>query len=149
MATIREIANEYGVSKSTARRWAQACVPEAFGGGRVVLDDSQMHRLAHFVAQRELPATRGDSVVNGSWSVHAPVHEPFGEPVGEPVLERLRGLELENAALRAANESLERSNELLLERLRVADAALEREQMQARGFWSRLGQKLLGEGGKK
>lgn len=67
-------------------------------------------------------------------------------------LERLRDAlhdaEVENARLRAEVDGLRGENALLLERLRVADAALEREQMQARGFWSRLGRKLLGDGEK-
>ncbi len=48
------------------------------------------------------------------------------------------------AVLQERVSALERENELLRERLAKADEALEREQMQARGFWSRLGQKLLG-----
>ncbi len=52
------------------------------------------------------------------------------------------------AVLNERVAGLERENSLLRERLEIADAALEREQMQARGFWSRLGQRLLGSGGK-
>ena len=52
----------------------------------------------------------------------------------------------EIATLRERVAGLEKENALLRERLEVADAALEREQMQARGFWSKLGQKLLGSG---
>lgn len=55
-------------------------------------------------------------------------------------------LQIENAALKAENDGLKREIELLKERIAVADLALEREQMQVRGFWSRLGQKLLGNG---
>lgn len=50
------------------------------------------------------------------------------------------------AASEAECAGLRREIELLRERLEVADKALEREQLQARGFWSRLGQKLLGGG---
>ena len=55
-------------------------------------------------------------------------------------------MQAENAELRARIDGLERENELLRERLQVADDALKREQLQKRGFWNRLGQKLLGDG---
>lgn len=145
MPTIREIAGQYGVSKSTARRWIKDCLPDVFNGERVNLDEAQMHRLAHFIAERELASIRDDSDSNGSRIIQI----TDDGAVSESLMERIRELEIENASLRAVNDSLERSNELLLERLRVADEALEREQMQARGFWSRLGQKLLGDGREK
>lgn len=144
MPTIREVAEEYHVSKSTMRRWIKACMPDLFNGQRVNLNDSQMHELAHYIAEHELAHIGDDTNDGDSRTIH-------GLPSGtddETLLERVHELELENASLRATNDSLERSNELLLERLRAADAALEREQMQARGFWSRLGQKLLGSGQK-
>lgn len=142
MPTIREVADQYGVSKSTARRWVQSCLPEVFTGQRVNLTDAQMHQLAHFIDEHELAPSRDDSIAGDSQTVY----ELVDESGNEALMERIHKLELENASLRATNDSLERSNELLLERLRAADAALEREQMQARGFWSRLGQKLLGDG---
>lgn len=55
-------------------------------------------------------------------------------------------LRVENAKLEERCRGLERENELLRERLGEADAALKREQLQARGFWARLGQRLLGSG---
>lgn len=145
MPTIREVADQYGVSKSTARRWIKECLPDVFNGQRVNLTDAQMHQLAHFIDEHELAPTSDDSIVDDSRTVC----ELVSETGDETLLERIHALEIENASLRATNDSLERSNELLLERIRAADAALEREQMQSRGFWSRLGQKLLGDGVKK
>lgn len=52
----------------------------------------------------------------------------------------------ELAVCRATCAGLERENQILRERLAKADEALEREQMCSRGFWSRLGQRLLGDG---
>lgn len=135
MPTIKEIGEQYNVSKSTARRWIEACMPEVLNGSRVNLNDSQMHQLAQYVSSNELAPSGKDSIKTDSRTVHESNDESF--------MNRLHELEIENASLRAQNESLERSNEMLLERLKVADAALEREQQMARGFWNRLGQKLL------
>lgn len=145
MPTIREISIQYGVSKSTARRWIQNCMPDIFNGSKIDLNASQMHELARFIEANKLVSTSGDTKCTSLQTIHRTDHEA----VDGSLLERIHELELENVALRATNESLERSNELLLERLEVADKALEREQMQSRGFWSRLGQKLLGNGQKK
>lgn len=141
MATLLQIAKEYQVSKSTVRRWVEKCMPEVFDGKRIDLDESQMHTLAHFVEENELATIGGDSKADESQTVHEPVYEV----VDERVMDRLRELEIENASLRAENAVLNRSVNMLENRLEAADKALEREQMQARGFWSRLGQKLLGK----
>ena len=62
--------------------------------------------------------------------------------------DEVSSLQLANAVLKARIDAMERENRLLKERLDKADEALEREQMQARGFWGALGQKLLGNGKK-
>lgn len=139
MATIREVASEYNVSKSTARRWIQACMPEVLNGSVVNLDDSQMHQLAKYISDNELASIGETTKTTDSRMVYEPSNEAFMNCS----LERLHELEIENASLRAKNDSLKRENDLLLERLKVADEALEREQQMARGFWNRLGQKLL------
>lgn len=139
MPTLREIGEQYGVSKSTARRWVESCMPEVLNGSVVNLNDSQMHQLAKYVSDSELVTIREDSKKSDLRTVH----ESSSEAFVNDSLERLHELEIENASLRAKNDSLKWENDLLLERLKVADEALEREQQMARGFWNRLGQKLL------
>lgn len=148
MATLSQIAEQYGVSKSTARRWVAEFVPDALGNGRRAdLTEAQLHTLAAGIAasggSRE-PKISKEGVMRIDTDNRADENG------------RIKALETEVAELRAMNSSLERlnsslerHNEQLLERLEYLEKALEREQMQARGFWSRLGQKLLGEGGKK
>lgn len=140
MSTLLEISREYGVSKSTMRRWVERCMPEVFNGKRIDLDESQMHVLAHFIEENGLASIGGDSEACDS----EPVRETVYEVVDERALDRIRKLEIENASLRAENAVLNSSVNMLVNRLEAADRALEREQMQSRGFWSRLGQKLLG-----
>lgn len=137
MTTIKQIADKYGVSKSTARRWVMACFPDIDSGGSTIdLDANQVQVVAGYadsrgavrVNQDEPSLNCGESVRSGS---------------GDAILARF---EAENEALLNRCASLEREVERLHEELGRMHAALEREQMQARGFWSRLGQKLLGSG---
>ena len=67
---------------------------------------------------------------------------PSATGVATPVADLLQDV----ATLKERVAGLERENDLLRERLKIADAALEREQLQPRGFWSNLSQKLLGSG---
>lgn len=159
MPTIKEISDEYGVSKSTMRRWIKECMPDLFDGKRLNLNESQMHELADFIAKNKSNYNK-DKVIDVTFeetteSENKAFNEPIYEAIDSATLNRINELEAENTYLEIMNgslqreiDSLKRENELLLDRLKVADAALEREQMQARGFWSRLGQKLLGKGKK-
>lgn len=145
MPTIKELADEYGVSKSTMRRYIGKALPGIFNGNRLNLTEDQTHTLAHYIAEHESSSVNKNVLENGSRTLQ---RTDF-EQVSESVSDKLRKLEIENASLKAMNASLERENQHLLERLEVADKALEREQNIKLGFWSRLGQKLLGEGKKK
>lgn len=163
MTTLAEVSEQYGVSKSTATRWARAACPEAFGhGGKVDLSRDQLHALADHVTRvtgsdDARHDSVGDSVEKRAESCGDSEKRVTGKRVmkrvtGEDdarhdsVVTRLHELEVEAAELRARVAGLESENELLRGRLEQADKALEREQMQARGFWNRLGQKLLGGG---
>lgn len=137
MTTIRQISEKYGVSKSTARRWVMACFPDLDSGGSTIdLDANQVQMVASYadsrgvvrMNQEEPSLNYGESILNGS---------------RDAILARF---EAENESLLNRCESLEREIERLHEELGRMHGALEREQMQARGFWSRLGQKLLGAG---
>lgn len=122
MTTVRELADELGVSPQTIRRYARDVLGVATQPRKALqLDANQCSAIsAHFTGKTKEAATE----------------------VATEDLELLQ----EVATLRERVAGLERENELLRERLAVADGALEREQMRARGFWSRVGQKLLGSG---
>lgn len=126
MTTVTELCEAYGFSRSTALRHVKACFGDAPKvDGVVRLDASQMHQLTHYLAGKTDKVTRHDASNDA----------PFDAEMLQEI-----------AALRERVSGLERENELLRERLEISDAALEREQMQARGFWSKLGQRLLGGG---
>lgn len=163
MTTISELSASLGVSKSTLRRRLRECLPEVQGEGRKPIDltQDQVHRLVHHMAQCGAPrngavgaATTSKNSVFGASGDAGMVHQvaqggaPYDAVVAQ--LEQVRGklhdAELEAARLRAEVDGLRSENSLLRERLEVADAALKREQEQARGFLSRLGQRLLGSG---
>lgn len=122
MTTIRELANKLEVSPQTIRRFVKkelGIIPEP--RKPIMLDANQCNIVAaHFAA---------DTLGN----------------VPEVAISLQESLQ-EVAALKERVAGLERENELLRDRLQKADEALEREQLQSRGFWSRLGQKLLGSG---
>lgn len=161
MTTLAEVAEQYGVSKSTATRWARTACPEAFGhGGKVDLSRDQLHALAdHVTRVTNRDDANHDSVGDAVDKQGASCGDGEKRVTGKRVMTRVTGeddanrdavvmrlheLEIEAAELRARVAGLESENELLRGRLEQADKALEREQMQARGFWNRLGQKLLG-----
>ena len=134
MTTVREIAEELGVSKTAVMKFCKEELhlkPEP----RKALQLSANQCSA--IADRFAEHTQGkqwDTENNHlQEDVQFSAHEYFS-------------LQTENAELRARIDGLERENELLRERLQVADEALKREQLQKRGFWNRLGQKLLGDG---
>lgn len=127
---IGEIAEAYGVSRSTAARCVKGCFGDApKRGNSIQLDASQMQVFADYMEKRGKTVMRH----NASDDEEMTRHDASTKDV-------------EIAELRARVEGLERENELLHERLAVADEALAREQMASRGFWSRLGQKLLRDG---
>lgn len=163
MTTISQLAETLGVSKTTLRRRLRECLPEVQGEGRKPIDltQDQVHRLVHHMAQCGAPrngavgaATTSKNSVFGASDDAGLVHQVArcGAPDDavlarlEQVQKALHDAELEAARLRAEVDGLKSENDLLRERLGVADKALERAQEQGRGFWSRLGQKLLGPG---
>lgn len=163
MTTVRELAETLGVSRSTVRRRIREALPDLdVDGGRAIdLSAEQVHQVVHHMTRRD--AVSSDAVGAALASVNS-VSSASGDAglahqvtrCGasddavvtrlEQVREALHDAELEAARLRSEVEGLKSENDLLRERLEVADKALERAQEQGRGFWSRLGQKLLGPG---
>lgn len=132
MTTIKELSEQLGVSPQTIRRYVKRELGVATQERKMLqLDATQAAIVAdHFCKDKQ--------------GKRIELEEPSATLVATDVADLLQQV----AALNERVAGLERENSLLRERLEVADAALEREQMQARGFWSRLGQKLLGSGGK-
>lgn len=147
MATLSQIADEYGVSKSTARRWVMDCMPDVFNGKKLDLSKSQMHVLANFI-QRTGKAPNVETM-NGSvtYSMNSPeMHEKMYSELLELSIENARlaeKIESLNTELRLLESSRRREIELLAKRAESAEAALRREQEAHMGFFSRLGQRLL------
>lgn len=163
MTTVKELAETLGVSRSTVRRRIREALPDlATGeGSAITLTPEQVHQVVHHMTRRDAVGSDavGAAVTSGNSVLGASVDAGLARQVTrcdapgdavvtqlEQVREALHDAELEAARLRAEVDGLKSENDLLRERLAVADKALERAQEQARGFWSRLGQKLLGPG---
>ena len=140
MTTIKELADELGVSKTTITKYVKEEMQLQTQPRRAVqLSANQCSEIAnHFSA---LGLVKQVSTANQTANQTARGVQLRADENADVQL-----ILQENAALKERVAGLERENELLRERLEVADAALEREQLQARGFWSRLGQKLLDGG---
>lgn len=133
MPTVSEVAAACGVSAQTVRRFVKNELgKKTEPRTRIELTINEAQLIAdHF-------AKRGSSVANSVAS--------SDQGKLDAVVSRCNELLQQVATLNERVAGLQRENELLKERLKYADAALEREQMQSRGFWSRLGQRLLGDG---
>lgn len=128
--TVAELAERLGVSKQTIRRFVKSELGVATKERQALqLDATQAAIVAdHFSGKEQEKREKNEE--NDASYVATDMAEMMQKVA--TLQERVAGLERENALLR--------------ERLEQADRALEREQMQARGFWSRLGQRLLGAG---
>lgn len=135
MPTIKELSAAIGVSTQTVRRYVKAELGVKTEPRKpIVLNDEQASIVAAHFADVATPATKEQSVTADE-----------GDHVAS-LLQRIATLEVDVATYRERVAGLERERQSLLEQLEATHAALEREQMQARGFWGRLGQRLLGDG---
>lgn len=127
MTTISDLCEAYGFSKSTALRRVKDCFGDAPKQGNVVhLDASQTQVFADYLAKLGFAPTRQS--------------EPQDAPHDAEAAAQLA--EAQAALVRQYEERI-RDLQAEIERLH---AVLEREQARPRGFWDRLGQKLLGSG---
>lgn len=134
MTTVRELADKLGVSRQAVLNYAKTELgvkPQPRKACQ--LTDKQCAAVASHFA---------DSVSAADQQLHNKTDKQTDKQTDKLV----SSLQIEVARLQAVVNGLERENALLKDRLEVADAALEREQQRAMGFWSRLGQKLLGSG---
>lgn len=138
MTTVKELADELGVSRTTILKFCKEEMKLKTEPRRALqLSANQCSVVAnHFSAVDQVNQEKTEKQTE-NLSAHGL----------QMRADEVFSLQQKNAALEAENEGLREQISLLKERLEVADAALEREQLQARGFWSKLGQKLLGGGG--
>lgn len=123
MASITDICNMYGISRSTARRRVKDC----FGGapmvdGRIELDASQAHEFANYMGKQDTTAAPADAPETRQRSA-----------IDAPEVRAL--IAQYEARIRDLQDEVERLHE-----------ALAREQQSHVGFWHRLSQRLLGSG---
>lgn len=163
MLTLRDIAAQYGLSKSTARRRVLECfeemeVPLSIEQGKALqLDSEQAAIFADWMKKR---GAVHESALNQSESVASSAAESV-EPdssggftleqvqalINEAVqAEQVKRIEQERDALLNQLEQANRRIESQEEEIQRLHSALEREQMKSVGFWNRLGQRLLGSG---
>lgn len=123
MVSITDICSTYGISRSTARRRVKDC----FGGaptvnGRIELDASQAHTFAVYMGEQSTTTASADAPEARQQSaIDAP---------------EVRALVAQyEARIRDLQDEIDRLHE-----------ALAREQQSHVGFWTRLGQRLLGSG---
>lgn len=164
MLTLRQIAEQYGISKSTARRRVLECFADLSveQGKTIQLDAEQASIFADWMNKRgavhesavnqseqdesvaaEPPVTSG----NGTSYTAAQVQKLVQEAVQA---EQVKQIEQENESLREQVEQYKSRVESLESEIERLHLALEREQniaaIKRQGFFYRLGQKLLGSG---
>lgn len=138
MTTVRELSERLGVSKTAVLKYAKE---------ELKLKTEPRKSLQLSANQCAVIANHFSGIEQGKREQTENLSANQCADGLQMCADEVVSLQIENAALKERIAGLERENSLLRERIEKADEALEREQMQARGFWSRLGQKLLGEGG--
>lgn len=132
MPTIKEISIKIGVSPQTVRRFVKSefqIEPQARKA--IVLTDEQASIVANHFADVAKHVSDKKTVL------------PDNNDRVSELLQQVATLEIAVATYKERVAGLERERDLLKEQLDAMHEALEREQMQSKGFWSRLGQKLL------
>lgn len=160
MLTLRQISEQYGISKSTARRRVLECFENLSieQGKTLQLDSEQAAIFADWMKKR---GEVHESAVNQSEPLAAKDKTPDSRKsfsaeevqklVQEAVqAEQVKRIEQENAALREQVEQYKSRVESLEAEIERLHSALEREQnlaaIKRQGFFARLSQKLLGSG---
>ena len=150
MLKLVDIAREYNISKSTARRRVLECFPNKVieSGKTIMLDVDESSIFADFMSKRGEthepiqsdslnPDESRDDSSDSTPATVGNVDELIQKAVHDAIQkERLKQYESEIESLKQRVEQLESENERL-------HKVIEREQMNHVGFWNRLGQKLL------
>lgn len=160
MLTLRQIAEQYGISKSTARRRVLECFAEldVEQGKTIQLSQEQASVFADWMKKRGAvhesavnqseQATESHETALGAENFTA---EQVQRIVNEAVqAEQVKRIEQENESLREQVEQYKSRVESLEAEISRLHDALEREQnisqIRKQGFFYRLGQRLLGSG---
>lgn len=164
MLTLRQISEQYGISKSTARRRVIECFPDiTFEQGKPLrLDSEQASIFADWMKKRgevhesalnnseqveQVAAETVDTSNNANTFTAAQVQKLVQEAVQA---EQVKQVEQENESLREQVEQYKSRVESLEAEIERLHSALEREQnlaaIKRQGFFARLSQKLLGSG---
>lgn len=164
MLTLRQISEQYGISKSTARRRVLECFENLSieQGKTLQLDSEQAAIFADWMKKRgevhesalnnseqveQVAAETVDTSNNANTFTAAQVQKLVQEAVQA---EQVKQVEQENAALREQVEQYKSRVESLEAEIERLHSALEREQnlaaIKRQGFFARLSQKLLGSG---
>lgn len=164
MLTLRQISEQYGISKSTARRRVLECFENLSieQGKTLQLDSEQAAIFADWMKKRgevhesalnnseqveQVAAETVDTSNNANTFTAAQVQKLVQEAVQA---EQLKQVEQENQSLREQVEQYQSRVESLEAEIERLHLALEREQnisqIRKQGFFYRLGQKLLGSG---
>lgn len=164
MLTLRQIAEQYGISKSTARRRVLECFAEldVEQGKTIQLSQEQASVFADWMKKRgavhesavnqseqveQVAAETVDTSNNANTFTAAQVQRIVNEAVQ---VEQVKRIEQENESLREQVEQYKSRVESLEAEISRLHDALEREQnisqIRKQGFFYRLGQRLLGSG---
>ena len=164
MLTLRQISEQYGISKSTARRRVLECFENLSieQGKTLQLDSEQAAIFADWMKKRgevhesalnnsgqveQVAAETVDTSNNANTFTAAQVQKLVQEAVQA---EQVKQVEQENESLREQVEQYKSRVESLEAEISRLHDALEREQnisqIRKQGFFYRLGQKLLGSG---
>ena len=164
MLTLRQISEQYGISKSTARRRVLECFAEldVEQGKTIQLSQEQASVFADWMKKRgavhESAVNKSEQVesvnveaVSTSNDTDTFTAEQVQKLVREAVqAEQVKQIEQENESLREQVEQYKSRVESLETEISRLHEALEREQnlaqIRKQGFFYRLGQKLLGSG---
>ena len=164
MLTLRQISEQYGISKSTARRRVLECFENLSieQGKTLQLDSEQAAIFADWMKKRgevhesalnnseqveQVAAETVDTSNNANTFTAAQVQKLVQEAVQA---EQVKQVEQENESLREQVEQYKSRVESLEAEIERLHSALEREQnlaaIKRQGFFARLSQKLLGSG---
>lgn len=164
MLTLRQISEQYGISKSTARRRVLECFENLSieQGKTLQLDSEQAAIFADWMKKRgevhesalnnseqveQVAAETVDTSNNANTFTAAQVQKLVQEAVQA---EQVKQVEQENESLREQVEQYKSRVESLEAEIERLHSALEREQnlnqIKREGFFARLSQKLLGSG---
>lgn len=133
MPTVKELAEELGVSRQAVRDFVKNELGVKMEPRKpTILTVNEASAAANYFAKKRSSNAKDNAAVD---------QEEYRK-----LAQRCSDALQECAVLKATLAGLQRENDLLRERLSVADEAIREERRRSLGFWHRLGMKLLGDG---